>query len=47
VDEAGLSGRQRTAWHALQARWSWLDGLGEADKSWIGFGLFHAYQQAG
>lgn len=47
VDEAGLSGRQRTAWHELQARWSWLDGLSEADQSWIGFGLFHAYQQAG
>jgi hypothetical protein len=47
VDEAAMGAAQRAAWLALRSRWAWLEGLSGADQSWIGFGLFHAYQQAG
>lgn len=47
VDEAALSRQQRREWQAAQARWGWLDGLSPTDKSWVGFGLFHAHDQAG
>ncbi|KAL4439889.1 hypothetical protein ABPG75_002890 [Micractinium tetrahymenae] len=47
VDEAALGAGKLRAWQKLKARWDWLDGLDDVDKSWISFGLFHAYQQAG
>lgn len=47
VDEASLSGSKLRSWRELQARWGWLEDLDTVDQSWISFGLFHAYQQAG